>query len=213
MSGLSENDVEKGSSRNAKIIIPAAIALWLLAILVFREGVPAVFRVVYVVAFAIGVPSIVFYLMAETGWRALAKSFRQTVPFAGPWTPCATGQMARVSVHHPDFQRIKMRFVGGSLRVGITADALYLSTLFSRLPVLRWFFPPLQIPWSAVSKAHAFDAPGWFRPASEPGALLQAAYDPNYTGKFIEMEIGDPPVYLQLSEDILGAAASRLLRP
>lgn len=210
---MSRNDVQKAANKNARVIIPAAIVIWLLGIVVFREGAPAVVQGVYIVAFAIGVPFMVFYLMAETGWRALAKSYREIAPFAGSWKPCATGQMALVSVHHPDFQRMKMRFVGGSLRVGTTADALYLSTLFSRLPVLRWFFPILQIPWSAVSKAHAFDAPGWFRPASEPGSLLQVAYDPNYTGKFIEMEIGEPPVFLQLSEEILGEAVSRLLRP
>ncbi len=204
--------MQKVSNKNAKVIIPVAIVAWLLAIAVFVGEAPRLIQGVYVVAFAIGVPVMVFYLMAETGWRALAKSYREIVPFAGPWKLAATGQMALVSVHHPDFQRIKMRFVGGSLRVGTTADALYLSTLFPRLPVLRWFFPTLQIPWSAVSKAHAFEAPGWFGPASEPGTLLQVAYDPNYTGKFIEMEIGEPPVFLQLSEEILGEAVSRLLR-
>ena len=204
--------MHKDSNKNAKVIIPVAIVAWLLAIPVFKGGAPVVIQGAYVVAFAIGVLLMVFYLIAETGWRALAKSYREIVSFAGPWKPCATGQMALVSVHHPDFQRMKMRFVGGSLRVGITAEALYLSTLFSRLPILRLFFPTLQIPWSAVSKAHSFDAPGWFTPASEPGSLLQVAYDPNYTGKFIEMEIGESPVFLQLSEDILGEAVSRLLR-
>lgn len=205
--------MDKDSNKNAKVIIPVTIVAWLLAILVFKEGAPAVVKGIYIVAFAIGVPFMVFYLMAETGWRALAKSYREIVRFAGPWKSCATGQMALVSVHHPDFQRMKMRFVGGVLWVGTTADALYLSTLFSRVPILRFFFPTLQIPWSAVAKAHEFDAPGWFTPASEPGSLLQVGYDPNYTGKFIEMEIGEPPVFLQLSEDILGEAVSRLLRP
>ena len=205
--------MQKLSSKNAKVIIPAAIVAWLFAIAVFVGDAPAVVKGVYVVAFAIGVPLMVFYLMAETGWRALAKSYREIVPFAGPWKRCATGQMALVSVHHPDFQRMKMRFVGGVLWVGTTADALYLSTLFSRVSILRLFFPTLQIPWSAVSRAHEFDAPGWFGPLREPGTLLQVAYDPNYTGKFIEMEIGEPPVFLQLSEEILGEAVSRLLRP
>lgn len=205
--------MQKVSNKNAKVIIPVTLVAWLLGIAVFKGGAPAVVQGVYVVAFAIGVPLMVFYLMAETGWRALAKSYREIAPFAGPWKPCATGQMALVSVHHPDFQRVKMRFVGGSLWVGTTAAALYLSTLFSRLPVLRSFFPTLQIPWSAVSRAHEFDAPGWFRPASNPGSLLQVGYDPNYTGKFIEMEIGEPPVFLQLSEDVLGSeVVSRLLR-
>jgi hypothetical protein len=197
-------------NRNAKVIIPLVLAAWLGDILVFREGVPAVFEVVYVAAFAIAVPVVVFFLIGEAGWRALAKRYRATVLFAGTWTLCPTGQMALVSVDHPEFHKVKMRFVGGSLRVATTADALHLTTLVSGLPVLRWFFPTLQIPWAAVSKAHAFEAPGWFTPASEPGTLLQVAYDPNYTGKFIEMEVGDPSVFIQLPAEILGEGVSRL---
>lgn len=197
-------------NRNAKVIIPLALAAWLGGIVVFREGVPAVFEVVYIAAFVIAIPAVVFFLIGEAGWRALAKRYRASVPFAGTWTLCATGQMALVSVDHPEFHKVKMRFVGGSLRVATTSDALHLTTMVSGLPVLRWFFPTLQIPWAAVSKAHAFEAPGWFRPASEPGTLLQVAYDPNYTGKFIEMEVGDPSVFIQLPAEILGEHLSRL---
>ena len=197
-------------NRNAKVIIPLALAAWLGGLLVSRDGVPAVFEVVFVVAFVVAVPVAVFYLIGETGWRALAKRHRATVPFAGTWTPCATGQMALVSVDHPEFRKVKMRFVGGSLRVATTADALHLSTIVSGLPVLRWFFPALRIPWVAISKAHAFEAPGWFAPLVEPGSLLQIAYDPNYTGKFIEMEIGESPVFIQLPAGILGDGLSHL---
>ena len=197
-------------NRNAKVIIPLAIAAWLGGLVVFREGVPAIFEVVFVVGFAIAIPAVVFYLIAEAGWRALAKGHRATAPFEGAWQGCATGQMALVGVDHPEFHKVKMRFVGGSLRVATTADALHLSTMVSGLPVFRWFFPALRIPWSAVSKAHAFEAPGWFTPASAPGTVLQVAYDPNYTGKFIEMEVGDAPVFIQLPAYILGEGVSRL---
>jgi len=199
-------------NRNAKVIIPLVLAAWLGDILVFREGVPAVFEVVYVAAFAIAVPVVVFYLIGEAGWRALAKRYRASVPFSGNWQLCATGQMALVSVDNPEFHKVKMRFVGGSLRVATTADALHLTTLVSGLPVLRWFFPSLQIPWAAVTKARAFEAPGWFAPLAGPGTLLQVAYDPNYTGKFIEMEIGDPTVFVQLPAAILGEDLARVLR-
>jgi len=197
-------------NRNAKFIIPLALAAWLGAIVVFREGVPVAFRVLFVAAFAIAVPLTVFYLIGESGWRALARRYRASVPFSGDWQSCATGQMALVSVDHPAFHKVKMRFVGGSLRVASSPDALHLATMFSGLPLLRGFFPSLHIPWSAVSKAHAFEAPGWFTPASEPGTLLQVAYDPNYTGKFIEMEVGDAPVFIQLPAEILGEGVSRL---
>ena len=197
-------------NRNAKVIIPLAIAAWLGGNLVFKEGAPAVFEVVYVAAFAIAVPAAVFYLIGEAGWRVLAKRYRASAPFIGAWALCPAGQMALVSVDHPQFQKVKMRFVGGSLRVATTADALHLTTMVSGLPVLRWFFPSLQIPWQAVSQAYAFEAPGWFAPLVEPGTLLQVAYDPNYTGKFIEMKVGDPTVFIQLPAAIFGKNLSRL---
>jgi len=197
-------------NRNAKVIIPLALAAWFGGLLISREGVPAVVEVIFIVAFAVAVPVAVFYLMGETGWRALAKRYRATVPFAGTWTLCATGQMALVGVDHPEFHKVKTRFVGGTLRVATAADALHLATMISGLPVLRWLFPALQIPWGAVSKAHAFEAPGWFTALVEPGSLLQVAYDPNYTGKFIEMEVGESPVFIQLPAWILGDGLSRL---
>ena len=197
-------------NRNAKVIIPLAIAGWLVGMLVSKAGVPVVFEVLFVVAFVVAIPVAVFYLIGEAGWRALARQYRAPVAFGGDWRLCATGQMAMVNVDHPDFHKVKMRFVGGSLRVATTAEALHLTTMVSGLPVLSWFFPCLQIPWAAVSKAHAFEAPGWFTPLVEPGTLLQAAYDPNYTGKFIEMEVGDAPVFIQLPAEILGEWVSRL---
>jgi hypothetical protein len=197
-------------NRIAKVIIPLAIAAWLGGILVFKEGVPAVFGLVFVAAFAIAVPVAVFYLIGDAGWRALAKRYRASAPYTGTWTPCPTGQMAPVGVDHPEFQKVRMRFVGGSLRVATTADALHLATMVSGLPVLRWFFPCLLIPWQAISQAHAFEAQGWFAPLVEPGTLLQVAYDPNYTGKFIEMKVGDPAVFIQLPAAIFGKNLSRL---
>jgi hypothetical protein len=197
-------------NRNAKVIIPLAISAWLGGILVFKEGVPAVFGVVFVAAFAIAVPVAVFYLIGDAGWRALARRYRASAPYTGTWTLCPTGQMALVSVDHPEFQKVKMRFVGGSLRVATTADALHLGTMVSGLPVLRWFFPCLLIPWQAISQAHAFEAQGWFAPLVEPGTLLQVAYDPNYTGRFIEMRVGDPAVFIQLPAAIFGKNLLRL---
>ncbi len=197
-------------NRNAKLIIPLAIAAWLGGMLVSGENVPAVFEVIFGVAFVIAVLVVVFYLIGEAGWRALAKRYRASVPFSVDWQACATGQMALVSVNDPRFGKVKMRFIGGSLRVATTADALYLTTIGSGLPILSWFFPSLQIPWTAVTKARAFAAPGWFAPLVGPATLLQVAYDPNYTGKFIEMEIGDPPVFVQLPAAIFGEKLSRL---
>ena len=70
-------------NRNAKVIIPLALAAWLGGIVVFRKGVPAVFEAVYIAAFVIAIPAVVFFLIGEAGWRALAKRYRASVPFAG----------------------------------------------------------------------------------------------------------------------------------
>ena len=197
-------------NRIPKIVIPLAIAAWLGGVVMAKVGVPAIVDALLIVAFVIAVPVAVFYLIGESGWRRLASHYKAGVPYEGKWTMCPTGQMALVNVDHQDFNKVKMRFVGGALSVAVSPEALHLRTMASGLPILGWFFPALQIPWTAVTKAHAFEAPGWFGPASEPGTLLQIGYDPNYTGKFIEMEIGEPPVFVQLSAEILGEGLSRL---
>jgi hypothetical protein len=194
---------------NAKVIIPLAIGAWLVGIIVTTMDVPGVVVAALIVAFAVTVPTVVFYLIAAAGWRPL-KRYRARERFGGEWRMCPTGQMALVSVHDPRFEKVKMRFVGGALSMAISPDALHLKTIFSKLPLLSWFLPELSVPWSAVKAAHEFEAPGWYRPASEPGALLQAGYDPNYTGTFVEMEIGEEPVYVQLPEAMLGEAVGRL---
>lgn len=195
------------ASKNAKVVIPLAVAVWILGILVFETGAPAVAEAAFFVAFMIVVPLVVLYLLTETGWRTLSKSYPQRRPFNGRWQLCATGQMAMVSVDHPDYQRSKARFLG-MLRVGASDEALYLSTLVSKLPVLSAFFPTVQILWTAVSSARGYEAGGWV--AQQSGALLQATYDPNYTGTFLELQIGSPTVFIQLPRAILGDHVSRL---
>ncbi|MGH2348278.1 MAG: hypothetical protein ACRDFT_02290 [bacterium] len=193
----------------AKVVIPLAIGAWLLGIVVFRTGAPAVFEAIYIVAFVVAVPTVVFYLMAEQGWSTLAKRYRSTAPFTGTWQVCPTGQMATVSVDHPEFNQNRLRLVS-TLRVGITPEAFYLSMLFSKVPLLGLFFPDVRIPWTAIAAARTYEAPGWFAPQRQPGAVIQAAYDPNYTGTFVELEVGQPPVFIQLPLPTLGDAASRL---
>ncbi|MBI3968005.1 MAG: hypothetical protein HY329_20390 [Chloroflexi bacterium] len=201
-------------NKNAKVIIPLAVGIWLLSISFLETGMPqaveTAFLVVLTLGMAVGIPLVVLYLMLETGWGALAKRYRATEPFDGTWKLCATGQLAMVSVDHPEYRRNKMHFAS-TLRVGTAPAALYLSTLFSRLPVLKLFFPTLRIPWSAVSKATPYEAPGWVRANQDTGALLQTTYDPSYTGTFVELAVGEPPVFLQLPTDALGDELSGLL--
>jgi hypothetical protein len=198
------------TSRNAKVIISLALAAWIGGILVSREGVPAIFEVVYAVGFAVAVIVVMFYLIGDAGWRMLARRYRATEPVEVAWQRCPTAQMALVSVDHPDFQKLKTRFVGGSLRMATTTDALHLATMVSGLPILDRYFPRLRIPWGAVSRARTFEAHGWFAPLGEARAAMRAAYDPHYTGKFVEIEIGEPPVFIQLPAVMLGEGLRQL---
>ncbi len=192
-------------NKNAKVIIPFVLVTWLASIVLIQAETPAVVGAAFTIAMAVAIPVMVFYLMAETGWSTLARRFRARESFKGAWRPYPTAVMAHVSVDDPDFRRHQMRFVGGTLRLGTTGEALHLSMLFSKVPILGRFFPDVRIPWSAVTTARTFEAPGWFRPPSEPGTL-QAAYDPNYTGTFVELVVGEPPVFIQLPVDLLGEA-------
>jgi hypothetical protein len=198
------------ANRNAKFIIPFVIVVWLASIVLIQVELPAPVEVGFYVAVAVTIVVMVFYLMAQEGWVTLARLFRAREPFKGKWRPCPTGQMALVSVDDPEFARRKLRLVGGTLRIATSDQGLHLSMLFGKIPLLGRFFPDVLIPWSAVKSARAYEAPGWFRPASAPGALLQFGYDPNYTGTFIELVVGEPEVFIQLSADMLGEGLARL---
>ena len=194
-------------NRNAKVIIPFALLVWLAGIVLLQEGTPDVVRGLFVVAFAVSVPVIVFRLMARTGWDTLAERYRASEPYDGAWRPYPTAVMSRVSIDDPNFRSHQMRFIGGTLRVATSREALHLAMLFSKIPIVGGLFPEVRVPWSEVKSARAYQAPGWYTPQRDPGALGQAAYDPNYTGKFVELAIGDPPIFLQLPADLLGPDA------
>ena len=194
-------------NRNAKVIIPFVIVVWLGGIVVSREGTPEVVQALFAVVFAVGVVVIVFSLMARTGWDTLAERYRASEPHRGTWRPYPTAVMSRVSMLDPTFRSQQMRFIGGTLRVAASPDALHVRMLFAVLPIVGRLFPEVGIPWSAVTSARRYEAPGWYAPQRDPGTLVQAAYDPNFTGTFVELAVGDPPIFLQMPTDLLGAEA------
>lgn len=196
-------------NKNARVIIPLALAAPLVVFILDKTEAPKAIYVAFLVGLAVAIPLVVFYLMAEAGWSTLARRFRQSAPFNGAWRQCPTGYMALVSMDDPDYQSSKMGFIS-TLRVGTTVDGLYLSMLFSKIPILGLFFPNVQIPWSTVRKARSFEPQGFFSANQNPGALVQVNYDPNYTGTYIELEMGEPPVFLQLPAGVLGDAITRL---
>jgi hypothetical protein len=197
------------SNRNAQFIIPFVIVVTLASSFITQPGVPALAEAAFFAAVFLAIPVMVFYLMAEEGWSTLAKRYRAGAPYAGTWRPCPTGQMALVSVDDPSYQRQKLRLVG-TLRLGTSPEALRLSMLYAKIPILGRFFPDVAIPWSAVTTARTYQAPGWFGPASQPGTLLQVGYDPNYTGTFVELVVGSPPVFIELPAELLGEAMAHL---
>jgi len=190
--------------RNAKVIIPFVLAVWLGGILVTREGTPEAVRLLFAVAFVVSVPVIVFSLISRGGWDTLAARYPAPQPYRGAWRAYPTAVISRASLDDPGFRSQQVRFIGGTLRAAATPDALHLSTLLARLPGFGALFPEVQVPWSEVRRARVYDAPGWYAPQRDPGVLLQAAYDPNYTGKFVDLAIGDPAVYVQLPAELIG---------
>jgi hypothetical protein len=197
-------------NRNARVIIPYAIVVWLLSIAVFQKHTPTWVQLLFCVGFFGTTFYIVFSLMSDTGWRTLAKSHPQTQSFKGTWqsTPAAT--VAPVSIEDPSFEQKKLRLTS-VLKIGTSSDALYLTTIFSELPIIQLFFPTVQIPWSAFSTARKFEAGGFYKGIQDPGTVVQINYDPNYTGEFIEAQVGgSEPVFLQFPSSVLGENVSRL---
>lgn len=199
-------------NKNARVIIPLAVGVWLLSIVAFSAGLPTpiatVLTVVLILTMAVGVPLVVFYLMAEAGWSTLAKRFKATSPYSGKWVTAPTLHMATVSVDDPEYQRSKARF-NSTVSVGVDELGLGISMLFGRIPVLGpLFFPTVRMPWSEITSARKYEAPGWI--AGKSAAGISATFDPNYTGEFVEIVVGDPQVFIQLPPVLLGEYAKRL---
>jgi len=191
---------------NAKFIIPAAIGLWLLGPILFAPNRPGWVHVVGGIGCFLGIAGLVgFLLIRNTGWPALAARYpaRHAVP--GPWHPCRTVVMALVPVEDPGYERAKVRIVS-ILRVATTEESLNLAAIGPLRPII----PALQIPWTAMVRARRLDPSGWVRGPQEPGALFQLTYDPGYTGDFVEIELHEPTVFLQLPLGVLGEAAGKL---
>lgn len=195
-------------NKNARIIIPFVAAVWLVSAIYGREA-PFWFQLTFFVGVGVAIVAIVLYLMTDTGWRRLGRAFPLSVPFTGQWQVCNAGNMSRVSVRDPDFRQHRTRFAG-VLRVGSSPDSLYLKTVFTAVPLLRRFFPAVQVPWSAFRSARTYTANGWVTPSMRSPAVLRATYDPHYTGAFVELVVGEPPVFMQLPLSLLGDGIDRL---
>jgi hypothetical protein len=189
----------------AKLIIGTAIGLWLLGFLI-KDAPGWVDTAFGVIAFLAITGLIAFLMTRGSGWHALAKKYPERAPYTGPLRRCRTFQMVAVNSE----QNFGTRFSGGIVSVGPTSEALYIAAP----TVIRWLFPTIQLPWSAVASAKPFEAPGWVQPIADSGAIYQARYDFGYTGQFLELETTDPKTCIRLPvyaiEDALGNLPSSL---
>jgi hypothetical protein len=191
---------------NARIIIPAAIALSILMPLIFGPATPGWLQALGAVAFVVLVAGLVAFLfLRASAWPSLAQRYPPRVPVTRSWRACRTAVIGRAGFDDPAYEQSKVRLVG-ILRVAPTDDALNLSVL----PLLRLLLPPLQIPWSAIVRARLLDASGWVRAPRDPGALFQVTYDPGYTGRFIELQTTEPRVFIQLPAPLLAEVTAHL---
>lgn len=198
MNAKSGNDV-------AKVVIPAVIVVWLVGSLISGEGVPGWVVAIAAVAFALFIPALVAVLiMRQTGWREIARRYPGNSAGVPAWKTCRTAIMSTVSRDSPDHRQRSMRlhFI---LRVAADEHALHLSAP----PVLDLLFPRISIPWAAIAETRRFEASGSIPAQSNPGSLVNVAYDPGYRGSFVEIELADPEWFLQLPEALVVASEAR----
>lgn len=179
--------------KQKRLVIGAAIGLWLIGLLITDET-PGWMVVVFAVCAFVGILGLI---TRGTGWQALARKYPEDTPaYTGELRRCRTFQMAAAD---PE-QNLGTRFSGGIVSVGSTGEALYLV-----MPsVVRFLFPTIRLPWSAIASAKPFEAPGWVKPMVESGAVFQATYDPGYRGDFIELETTAPKTRIRLPKYAFG---------
>jgi len=175
-----------------KLIIGTALVFWLVA-LVLGENAPGWVMAAYGAAFFVTVTALVAFLMTRgSGWYALARAYPARPSDVEPVRlhRCRTFQMVALDGDQPDGTRV----AGGVVSAGASERGLTLAVP----SVLRFLFPTIRLPWSAVASARAFEAPGWVKPVTEPGTVFQAEYDPGFRGPFVEIETTAPRTRIRL---------------
>ena len=191
---------------NSKFIIPAAIVFWLVGIFVFKNETPDWLKIVTAVVLFLAIVILVgFLFLRQSSWRKLAQKFPSTQPFTGLLKTCQTAVIDSISITAPNYTKPKVR-LNFIVKVGSDADALYISTI----KIFRALLPTIQIPYSAITSTRYFDAAGWVKAPSSPGSLINLQYDPGYKGQFLEIEISEPKIFIQLPASQLTEAIQYL---
>jgi hypothetical protein len=145
------------------------------------------------VLLGISVPFLIVFLMVhQSGWHRLAAHYPLRSGFAGPWRTCRTVVLSPVAQGARGYESSKVWLVF-AMRVGADEEALYLSGA----SVFRPVFPPVRIPWSAIDHVRYFEASPWVN-LSPPVKTIRFNYDPGYSGPFVEIQVADPSVFIQV---------------
>ena len=185
-----------------KLIIGTVLGFWLISLLIPDDPPGWVVAPLFVFGFLTCAGLVAFLMTRGSGWHALAKKYPQGTIYTGPLRRCRTFQM--VAIGSDD--RFGTRFSGGIISVGSTGEALYLATP----AIVRFLFPTIRLPWSAIASAKPFEAPGWVKPFAESDAIVQSEYDPGYRGEFIEIETTEPKTRIRLPLYAIGEARRNL---
>jgi len=186
----------------SKLIIGTAIGFSLIGLLIPDEIPGWAGAALFVFGFLTIAGLVAFLMTRGSGWHALAKKYPEGTTYTGELRRCRTFQMVATDSDQP----FGTRFSGGIVSVGSTGEALYIAAP----AIVRFLFPTIRLPWSAIASAKPFEAPGWVKPFAESGALIQAEYDPGYRGEFIELETIEPKTCIRLPMYAIGDARRNL---
>ena len=131
---------ERGTS-NAKFIIPAVLALWLVSTLLTNKNVPGWLKGISGVAMGVAIVGLVAFLfLRQSGWRELARRYPEVPALAADrWRTCRTAVLSRVALDQGGYERSKVR-LSFIVRVGSDDQALYVSAIC--LPAAAAADPP-----------------------------------------------------------------------
>ena len=180
------------------LIVVAVVGLWLLSFLI-TDKTPGWMEAAFGIFAFLTIAGLVAYLITRgSGWHGLAGKYPERAPYTGELHRCRTFQMMALDSK----QSFPMRFSGGIVSVGVSSDALYIVAP----SVVRFLFPTIQLPWSAVASARPFEAPGWVTPIAEAGTVFRAEYDFGYRGEFFELQTTAPKTCIRLPGYAIGDA-------
>jgi hypothetical protein len=184
----------QGRPRAATSAVGAVAVLALLTILSLTGYLPEwISRAILGTGLFVATFGLVLVLFVrQSRWRRLSARYPASPAFTGTWRTCRTSIVSPVALGESGYRQNKVVFIF-AMRVGADEQALYLSGA----SVFRLLLPPVRVPWSAIVRVRHFEANAW---TDRPQALhtVQFVYDPGYSGPFVELEVADPHLFIQL---------------